>query len=66
LKFHDKVKMLPSNVPLTNVLLISCSLAYSEYEARLRKEREEQRKAEDKKVEHGKTAQKLKQLEEAS
>jgi len=56
LKFHDKVKMLPSNVPLN-----SCSLAYSAYEARLHKE---QRKAEDKKVEHDKTAQKLKQLEE--
>jgi len=35
------------------------------YEARLHKEWEEQRKTEDKKVEHDKTAQKLKQLEEA-
>jgi len=56
LKFHDKVKMLPSNVPLTKVLLNSCSWAYSAYEAQLHKE---QRKAEDKKVEHDKTAQKL-------
>jgi len=65
LKFHDEVKMLPSNVPLTKVLLNSCSLAYSAYEARLHKEREEQRKADDKKVEHDKTTQKLKQLVEA-
>jgi len=50
LKFHDEVKMLPSNVPLTKVLLNNCSLAYSASLARLHTEREEQRKAEDKNV----------------
>lgn len=65
LKFYDPVQSLPSSIPLTKDLLRSCRLAYSAYQARLEKEKEQVRQAEAEKTANEEKARKAKQAQEA-
>jgi hypothetical protein len=65
LKFYDPVQSLSSSIPVTKDLLRSCRLAYSAYQGRLEKEKEQVRQAEAEKTANEEKARKVEQAQEA-